>query len=326
MPETVADPTRYLDPHTLASVGGLELRARMVVEGLMIGLHRSPYRGVSVEFAEHRQYAAGDDLRRLDWKVFGRSDKLYLKQYLEETNLRLIVLVDASGSMGYKSNGAPWRKFDHAATLAGALTHLALKQQDRVSVAVFGQGLIAETALSNARDHWRPIVNLLSSVKTLEPEAPGDAEGDAEAVRRRATDLARLFDQVTAKLTHRSLIVVVSDLFDDAEALDRGLARLFHRRHDTILFQTLDPAELTFPFRSPAEFIGMESEGRLKLDPAALRKLYLETFEAHQTRVEETARKFRFDYLRLDTAESLGPPLSQFLARRAAVIGKGRSV
>ncbi len=318
MAQTTTADTNYLDPQTLAGIGSLELRARLAVEGLMIGMHRSPYRGLSTEFAEHRQYSPGDDIRHIDWKVFGRTDKLYLKQYQEETNLRLIVLVDVSGSMGYGSGQVDgWSKYDFAATLAAALAYLALKQQDRVSVGLFAHELLAETGLSNAHDHWRAIVGLLATVA----EPVSDDEHDPEV---RATDLARLFDQVTAKLTHRSLIAVVSDLFDDAAALERGLARLYHRRHDTIVFQTLDPAELTFPFRSPVEFQGLEDEGRLRLDPAALRRLYLQTFEAHLEKVARIVRRFQFDFLRLDSSQSLGPPLSKFLARRAALISRGR--
>lgn len=318
MTQTPAANTRYLDPHTLAGIGSLELRARMAVEGLMIGMHRSPYHGFSTEFAEHRQYSPGDDIRHLDWKVFGRTDKLYLKQYQEETNLRLIVLVDVSGSMGYSSQTQPrWRKYDFAATLAAALAHLALKQQDRVSVGLFGRELLAETGLSNAHDHWRAIVRLLNSVSDLTPQSEAGPEA-------RATDLARLFDQVIAKLTHRSLIAVISDLFDEPAALEHGLARLYHRRQDTIVFQTLDHAERTFPFRSPAQFIGLEDEGRLKLDPAALRQLYLQTFEAHQKKIAQITRRFQFDYLPLDSSQSLGPPLSKFLAKRAALISRGK--
>ena len=312
--------TDYLDPHTLAAIGSLELRARMAVEGLMIGMHRSPFQGFSTEFAEHRPYTAGDDIRHLDWKVFARTDKLYLKQYQKETNLRLIILVDVSGSMGYGSDTVRgWRKFDLAATLAAALAYLAIRQQDRVRVALFDRELVMETALSNAHDHWRSIISALSSVEQFDPptESPEDAHD-------RSTDLARLFDQVTAKLTHRSLVVLASDLFDDASALERGFARMYHRRHDLIVCQTLDHAELTFPFRSPSRFMGLEDEGRLNLDPRALRRFYLGALDEHRQRIEELSRRFRFDYLRLDTSQSVAAPLSTFLARRAALISKGK--
>ena len=315
--------TQYLDPQILAAIGSLELRARMVIEGMMIGMHRSPFRGFSTEFAEHRAYASGDDIRHLDWKVFGRTDKLYLKQYQKETNLRLILLVDASGSMDYGSGVVPgWRKYDLAATLAAALTYLAIQNQDRVRLALFASDLITQTSLSNNSGHWRQIVDALSSVGDL-AQRSADLP-DLPEKPDRMTNLARLFDQVTARLTHRSLVVLISDLFDDPEALQHGLARLYHRRHDLIVFQTLDHAELTFPFRSPSEFVGMEDEGRLNLDPIALRRVYLEAITKHLQTVEQMTRRFHFDYQRVDSSRPLGPALSAFLARRSAMIARGK--
>ena len=312
--------TSYLDPDTLAALGSLELRARMIVEGLMIGMHRSPYQGFSTEFAQHRPYTPGDDLRHLDWKVYIRTNKLYLKQFQKETNLRLIVLVDASGSMGYGSDTVRnWRKYDLAAAFAAAIAYLAVRQQDRVQVALFDRELIAQTALSNAHDHWRSVVEVLSSVTELSQES---VDSSTEPVP--VTDLARLFDQVTAKLTHRSLVVLISDLFDEMDALEHGLARLYHRRHDLIVFHTLDHAELTFPFRAPAQFMGLEDEGRLNLDPMALKRIYLEAIEDHWRQAERITRRFGFDYLKVDTSHHVGAPLSRFIARRAALIGKGK--
>ncbi|MFA9478463.1 DUF58 domain-containing protein [Phycisphaerales bacterium AB-hyl4] len=323
----------YLDPALLATVGSLELRARMIVEGLMTGQHRSPHQGFSVEFAQHRQYVPGDDTRFLDWKVFGKTDKLYLKQYQKETNLDMVVLVDVSGSMSYASKrggdkqAAGWRKFDHAATLAAAMAHLALKQQDRVGVTLFDDQLRAATRLSNNQGHWRNIVEALSTVEIKSNDAASSAQRKEQAsdptLADAQTDFAGLFDRVVAKLNQRSLIVLISDLFDDVAVLEQGLARLHHRRHDVIVLQTLDPAELSFPFRSPSDFLGLEAEGRLPLDPSALRDYYLEVLNEQLQAIEQAARKFRFDYLMLDTSKSIGPPLSHFLARRAAAIGKG---
>ena len=336
----------YLEPATLAAIRPIELRARMAVEGLMTGLHKSPYQGFSVEFAQHRQYAAGDDIRFLDWKVYGRSDKLYLKQYQKETNLDLVLLVDGSGSMAYGSAVKPgdpadrasardlgvlsrgpralgWRKYDHAASLAAAMAYLALRQQDRVGLVLFDDKLRTATRMSNAQDHWRSLVEVLSA----EPVDPAEARGGVDEHGNplgRTTELGTLFEQVNARTTQRSLIVVISDLFDTPEALERGLARLHHRRHDVILLQVLDPAELTFPFRSPSEFVGLEGEGRLQLDPHALRQAYTEALEAHLRGIEEVTRRFRFDHLLLDSSQSLGPPLSHFLARRTARLSKGK--
>lgn len=295
----------------------------MIVEGLMQGQHRSPYQGFSIEFAQHRQYAPGDDTRFLDWKVYAKTDKLYLKQYQKETNLDMLVLVDTSGSMGYGSpsagaGGRRWRKFDHAATLAAAMAHLALRQQDRVGLMMFSDRVKQATRMSNARDHWRSIVEVLGQAEVEAAREEASAEPQAGG-----TDLGRVFDQVLAKLTQRSLVVLISDLFDaDESGLERSLARLHHRRHDVIVLQTLDHAELEFPFRRASEFVGLEAEGRLPVDPAALRRGYLEALRRHLSAVEEATRRFRFDYLALDTSESLGPPLSHFLARRAASVGK----
>ncbi len=317
----------YLDPATLAAIRPIELRARWIVEGLMTGMHRSPYQGFSVEFAQHRQYAPGDDIRFLDWKVYARTDKLYLKQYQKETNLDLVLLVDGSGSMAYASeisqNSRGWRKYDHAASLAAAMAYLALRQQDRVGVVLFDDKLRNATRMSNAQDHWRSVVEVLAGEPVDPAEARGGVDEHGQPLGRK-TDLATLFEQVNARTTQRSLIVIISDLFDALEALERGLARLHHRRHDVIILQVLDHAELEFPFRSPSEFIGLEGEGRLQLDPHALRKAYMDALRQHLRGVEELARRFRFDHLLLDSSQSLGPPLSHFLAKRSARLSKGK--
>jgi uncharacterized protein (DUF58 family) len=297
----------------------------MIVEGVMTGMHRSPYQGFSVEFAQHRQYAFGDDIRHLDWKVFGRTDKLYLKQYQQETNLDLVLMVDASGSMGYSSMKPPkvgvraWRKYDHAAALAASLGYMALRQQDRVALVMFANTVRNATRTSNAHDHWRSIVEVLSG----EPLEEDTAHVLAGETTERTTDLGKLFDQMTAKLSRRSLLVLSSDLFDTPEALERGLALLKFRGHDLIVFQVLDDAELNFPFRSPSDFIGLENEGRLGLDPAALREAYLEAINTHVTAVEDLTRRFGFDYLLVNSHESLSAPLGYFLARRAAMLSRG---
>jgi len=364
----------YLNPRDLATIGSLNLRARLIVEGLMTGRHRSPFQGVSVEFAQHRQYAPGDDLRFLDWKVFGRTDKLYLKQFQRETNLDLVVLVDVSASMGYDSGwllergvkrsggrdwrgraGEPplrWRKFDHAASIASALTYLAIEQQDRVGLMCFADRVGQWIRPSNARGHWRNLVAALEAVQIDPADGPDGADAgptrkrrffrrgerprrtgrhaskiaqDAErsgasADARSGTDLARVFEQAAASVHQRSLIVLISDLFDDPASLESGLARLSHRRHDVMVMQVLDPAERKFPFRDPAQFVGLEAEGRLPVDPASLREAYLNALENHEREAKAICRKFRFDFERLDSGESIGPPLTRLLALRDSAI------
>ncbi len=295
----------------------MELRARMIVEGVMSGMHRSPYHGFSVEFAQHRPYVAGDDLRHLDWKVFGRSDKLYLKQYEQETNLDLVMLVDASGSMGFGTRSfesasgtsqrrsadgrTMWTKFDHATAVAAAFSFVALRQGDRVGLATFADELISMAPRSSAPGQWRRIVDALSGQPV-----------------ERETDLQRVLDQVVAKLSNRALLVVVSDFFEDPDSLRTGLARLRHRLHDAILVQTLDERERTFDLEDTAPFEGLEGEGRVRLDPRAIRADYLRAFEAHRDKIERTARMFNFDYQLVSTHEWLGPPIASFMARRNA--------
>ena len=351
MPTSTASFTSYLDPHTLARVGSLEMRARMIVEGLMSGQHRSPMQGFSVEFAQHRQYVAGDDLRFLDWKVMAKTDKLYLKQYVRETNLDLMILVDVSASMGYTSGtrftggkarsalmneGKPpagvgrdhrgqaptgWRKIDHAAALAVAMAHLALMQADRVGLAIFADEVTRSTRLSNNKHHWRNITQALVEADLVGQKSE-HAKPTAESIKGR-TNLTAMFDQMIAGLHRKSLVVLISDLFDESDVIEQGLAKLRHRGHDAVVLRVMDPAELKFPFRSVSEFTGLEGEGRLPLDAQAIRSAYLEVVETHRAAVEQSCKKFHFDHLLLNTSEPLGAPLSMFLARRAAMIARG---
>jgi uncharacterized protein (DUF58 family) len=312
----------YLAPETLAQLAPFELRAKMIVEGVMSGMHRSPYQGLAVEFAQHRQYVAGDDLKHLDWKVYGRSDKLYIKQYQQETNLDVILLVDSSASMSYgsmtvKSNWGGtaasrqtnvWTKFDCAAALAVALAYLCLQQQDRVGVAVFADEIRTMVKRSSARGQWKSIVNALN-VHPVEAQ----------------TSIGKVTEQTLSKVQNRALFMIISDFFDDPELIRGALARFRHRRHDVILLQTLDRQELRFDFAQPAPFEGMEQEGKLRIDPRALRQAYLDSLEAHANAIAKAALSFGFDYLRLDTHESVGPALSYLLARRNAQIKRSKS-
>ena len=317
------DATLYLHPQTLARLGTFELRAKMIVEGVMSGMHRSPYHGYSVEFAQHRPYVAGDDLRHLDWKVYGRSDKLYLKQYEQETSLDLVVLVDCSGSMNYgsrmfadasgtgqkvgPSGGVNWTKYDHATATAAAFSYLALKQGDRVGLGIFADALIDAADRTSASSQWRRIVNILSNHPVGEP-----------------SDLARVVDQTLAKLNNRCLIVIISDCFDDPNRIRTALARIKHRMHDVIVCQIVDRQEREFQFNDAAPFEGLEGEGRVRLDPRAIRSAYREAFEGHLDQVEKQARGFGFDYQLVDTHDWLAPPLAAFMARRNAILKRSK--
>lgn len=319
-----ADAQLYLHPQTLARLGTLELRAKMIVEGVMSGAHRSPYQGFSVEFAQHRPYVAGDDLRYLDWKVYGRTDKLHLKQFQQETNLDLMVLVDSSGSMSFGSRtfadasgvgksrnprgGVTWTKFDHATAVAAALSYMALRQGDRAGVAVFADEVRSLVKRSSAQGQWRQIVGALSTHPVERP-----------------TNIGRVVDQVLGKLTNRCLIALVSDLFIDPEEFRTALARVRHRRHDMLVFQVMDRAESEFDLSESAPFEGLEGEPRLRVNPRAIRKAYLDAVNEHREAIQKITRSFGFDYQFVSTHDWLGPPMAAFMARRNAGIKRGKS-
>jgi uncharacterized protein (DUF58 family) len=312
----------YLAPETLVQLAPFELRAKMIVEGVMSGMHRSPYQGMAVEFAQHRQYVAGDDLKHLDWKVFGRSDKLYVKQYQQETNLDVILMIDASASMAYGSLAVKkdwggtrasaaknvWTKFDHATATAVAVAYLCLQQQDRVGVAVFADEIKGLVKRSNARGQWKSIVNTLNV-------HPVQAN----------TNIAKVTEQVLSKVQNRALFIIMSDFFDSSDAIRSALARFRHRRHDVVLLQILDKQELDFQFSQPAPFEGLEDEGKLRIDPRALRQAYLQAISSHNDSIAKAALGFGFDYLRMNSHESVGPALSYLLARRNAQIKRSKS-
>jgi uncharacterized protein (DUF58 family) len=307
MNDTASDYRKYLDPKTLAKIGSLDLRARLIVEGLTSGMHRSPYQGISVEFAQHRQYVQGDDIRHVDWKVLGKTDKVYLKQYLEETNLHLICVVDASESMGYGTvkadDGTTWTKYDSATAIAAGLSYLTIQQQDSVGLAIFDQTLSRYFKPSNSPGQWKTITMELQQVP-----------------RWNKTNTGKILDQLAEKLHHRSLIVVLSDFFDDLENIKKGLRHLRYKKHELMAFQILDPTEIEFPFDDVTLFKGMEEIGQLLTEPRSLREAYLEQLNTFTAQMRSMCRGMGIDFTRIDTGESLDVSLSSFLATRSASI------
>jgi uncharacterized protein (DUF58 family) len=298
------DYRKYLDPRTLARIASLDLRARLVVEGLMTGMHRSPYQGISIEFAQHRPYVAGDDTRHVDWKVFGKTDKIYLKQYLEETNLHLICIVDASESMGFGSvgeAGARWTKYDHATAIAASLSYMAIQQQDSVGLAIFDNELKQFHKPSNSPGQWKLIASELSKIP-----------------RVKKTNTGKVLDQLAEKLTHRSLIVLLSDFFDEASSIQQGLRHLRYKKHEMMVFQILDPMEIDFPFEDVTLFKGMEEAGQLLTEPRALREGYLEQLRLFTEQLKKICRGMHVDFTRMSSGEPLDAALSGFLANRSA--------
>lgn len=296
-----APPRNHLDPRVLAGVKGLELRARLVVEGYMAGRHRSPDRGVSVEFAQHRQYAAGDELRRLDWKVYARSDKLYLKEYEVETNMPVWVAVDRSESMAYASPGS-MSKYDYACCIGATLAYLALQQQDAVGYVSFDAGVRNLVKPATSPAHLRAVLH------------------DMEAARcdAKKTGLGETLSDLAERLGRKGLVILVSDLLDDRDRILAGLRRLHHRRHEIIVFHVLDRWERTFPFDESTMFEGLEGYDPVLVDAKALREQYLREVQDFTATLARECRSRRIDFVPMDTSQSLEVPLSVFLAARAA--------
>lgn len=299
--QTDHDYRRYLDPRVLARIGGLEMRARMIVEGFITGLHRSPFRGFSVEFSEHRKYSQGDDLRHLDWRVLGRTDKHYVKQYEQETNLQLMLVVDSSKSMSFRSSDQFLSKRDYAASIAGAIAYLALHQADAVGLVAFDSHIGRVVRASNNPAQWKSIIHELETA----PPAPG-------------TNIRRALHEVAEKLTRRHVVIIISDLFEEPAEILAGLRHLRHRKHEPIVFHVMDPAELEFPFSQPTRFEGLEDGDRLLTQPRIIRERYLQEVRSFLELIRRSCLQNRTDYQLFSTADPLDKSLSGFLASRSA--------
>ena len=294
------DYSKYLDPRVLDKVGGLELKARLVVEGFMSGSHASPYKGSSVEFAEHREYVAGDDIRHIDWKVFGKSDRYYIKEFEEETNLKAYVVIDTSNSMSYGSDGEI-SKLDYARYVGASLLYLVQRQRDAGALITFGEGVRTFLPPATSGAHFRNMMRELSQAKP---------SGE--------TDLGAIFNEIADRLRTRSVVIVLSDLLDSNEdGILKGLQRMGHRGHDVIVFHVLDKDEVNFPFERMTRFEGLEVDERLLLDPKSLREAYLAELTAFQSHVKGICLGSRMDYVLLDTSRPLDLALSTYLAQRA---------
>jgi uncharacterized protein (DUF58 family) len=298
------DPQRYLEPLTLAKVRGLELQARLLVEGYLSGMHRSPYHGFSVEFAQHREYVPGDDIKHVDWKVYGRTDRFYLKQYEEETNLVCWLVVDVSESMRYKSESVS--KYDYACMSAAALAYLTLHQQDSVGLVTFDDAVRHFLRPSSQPSHLKEVVQILNHGPT-----------------RAKTQMGPIFHELAERISRRSIIVILSDLFDDVPNLLAGMRHLRYHRHEVVVFHVLDAFELEFPFQEATLFRGMEQFPELLTDPRTLRKSYLSEVRSFITELQKGCRDQNVDYVQLRTDTPLSVALTSYLAHRLARKTKG---
>jgi uncharacterized protein (DUF58 family) len=288
---------RSLRPEVIKRIGRLEIRARHIVEGLLSGMHRSPYFGQSVEFLQHRQYAPGDDLRRVDWKVWAKQDRLYVKQYEEDTDLRCCVLVDTSASMEYGSG--PLNKCDYAVTSAAALAYLLLRQQDAVGCVVFDERVRQTIPLRTSNSH------LTAIVRALEPRQPRDKTGISDVLTRVAETYPR-----------RGMMILISDLLVEPADVLRGLRLLRQLGHDVLVLHVMDDDELDFPFARPARFEGLESADQLTCNPRALREGYLAALDNFLATLRHGCAHDNVDYALIRTSMPLDAALTAFLKHR----------
>jgi uncharacterized protein (DUF58 family) len=291
-------PNRFIDPKVLLKIQNLELVARTVVEGFVQGLHRSPYTGFSVDFASYRQYMPGDEIRRIDWNVYGRSDRLYIKLYEGETNTRVLVLLDISGSMNYGSSDI--KKIDYARILAACLTYFAHHQRDGVGLLTFDTDIRAHVPSSRRRGQ---LLTILSEIDRIQPSAQ--------------TEFRKPLRFLAEYLTRRGLIMVISDLYDEPDNIIAGLKALKAKGNDIIVFHIMDNFELTFPFEDMAQFEDMETKRKLHVIPEYLRKQYLAILNEHMERIRKELSGTRIDYCLMDTSKPLDMGLFTYLAARA---------
>ncbi|MDA0832526.1 MAG: DUF58 domain-containing protein [Planctomycetota bacterium] len=291
------DYRRFLLPEEISRIAKLEVRARTIVEGFLSGLHRSPYFGQSVEFVQHREYTPGDDYRRIDWKVWSKTDKYYIKQYEEDTNLRTTLLVDVSESMQFGSGSLS--KYEYACTIAASLTYLLLRQQDAVGMVTFDDQVRSQVPLRSKRNHLHAILSALDFSKP-----------------QKKTDMYSIMEQTAKAQSRRGMIVLISDLFAPREGLFRGLRMLRHRGHDVLVFHVLDDQELDFNFTGTTKFEGMEESGELVCDPRSLRDGYLEAVRKYLEEVRRYCANHVIDYQTIRTSEHLDAALAHFMNHR----------
>lgn len=294
----MASNTTFIDPSVLASLDNLELRARVVVEGFLSGLHKSPHRGFSVEFTDYRNYYRGDDMRHVDWKLYARSDKFYIKQYEDETNVRCYIVLDSSASMGYSSGGMS--KLEYGITLASALAYFIMRQRDAVGLITFDDKVNDYIPALCRQPHLIRILRVLAGLK------PGAA-----------TNIVRPLSDLAVNLTRKSLVILISDLLEDEVATIKTLQRLRSMGNDVIVFQVMDDAELNFTFHEATEFIDAETAETYITSPAAIRDAYLENINKFLAFCKKQCQSSGVDYCLVNTSQPLDAALTSYISRRA---------
>jgi uncharacterized protein (DUF58 family) len=296
----IRDSRRFLQPETIARISRLEIVARNVVEGFLSGGHRSPYFGQSVEFAQHREYVPGDDIRRVDWKLWSKTDRYYLKQYEEETNLRTTLVVDVSESMQFGTDGLT--KYEYACRIAASLAYLLLKQSDAVGLVTFDEAVRQRIEQSSKLNH---LTAILAGLDAARPRAK--------------TGLSDVLARVADLYARRGLMVLISDLLVDRPGLFKGLKLLRTRGHDVMVFHVLDDAELDFPYSGTTKFEGLEAAGDILCDPRALRDGYLQALHAYLDEVRRFCAQSLIDYQTIRTSEHLSAVLAHYVTHRVGL-------
>lgn len=282
----------------VAQLENMELRARLVVEGFITGLHRSPFHGFSVEFAEHRQYRPGDEIKYIDWKIYSRTDRYYVKQFEEETNLRSMIAVDCSGSMNYTSGGTV-TKYEYATYLASALAYLILRQKDACGIALYNNEV---TTYLPARAKMSYIRELIHAIDAAEPAG--------------TTGTASALDLLAERINRRSLVVIISDFFDDIESVSSALKHFRHQRHDVLAIQVLDPREVDFDFGWAASFKDMETQEEIITQPFHIRQSYEQAMKTFIADLKRSCYAVNVDYLQVTTNEPFDKALTGYIAKR----------
>ena len=290
---------KSLDPLTLAALDGLTLRARQIVEGFVAGSHRSPFRGVSVEFSEHRDYVPGDDLRHVDWKAFARTDKLFVKQFVDETNLHAYLILDSSASMSYQGAASGLSKFQYAQCLVAGLAWLLIRNGDAAGLALADADIQKWIAAASHAKHWDRLIETMD-----------------EANAQSETDLGAALRETASRLQHRSVVLVISDFLDDVSRVLDGVEQLRFAQHDVVLLQVLDRDELEFPFDERVEFQGLESDLMTQVESKQIRQQYLQLFRMAQDQFVDHARNLGASYQCVVSDEDLGTVLNEFLTSR----------
>ncbi len=293
MPDASAPP--LISTADLARLHSLEVVARIIVEGLRTGAHRSPHKGHSVDFADHRAYVPGDDLRHLDWKVLGRSDRLVLKRYEAETDLGCTLVVDGSASMAYRGSRAPVTKYRYAAMLAAAVAYLVIEERDRAGLVLFNERTVVEQRPATQGQ----LVRLCRALEAHEPAA--------------GTDIAKSFEHLVSPATQRGLVMLFTDALGDPAELDQAIDRLVHRGHDLALVWILDPDEVDLSVGSVSKFLGLENDGELTAEPRALREAYAAQVAAHRRALQTLCRRRKLAFVEATTADPLHLPLNRLL-------------